>query len=313
VPSAVQIERIGGRLKWPQQLNIYALDASNHLSPERLTGHVVGLASARSPARPAVKSGALASTLHIRNAKNVDLMVTRVASSPTLTNSAMKTTIAVRANHDLPLLPSRLAAVCANHRGGALLGASSAQDQVRRNLAGVNRLSNEGDFGMSEVIRAAAKKWFYESFDCDLLEKMQKAGLIAQAEGFSISVMAELELEMESAFLSQLAALREELADITDQCIDHVNLYKAWTKERDDLQQRLADAERRNAELEARSNLTNDELIEIARNAALNSVHRYNYMPCLPEDAYKWSPHYWVIEAMRAALNPNPEAASHDE
>lgn len=53
---------------------------------------------------------------------------------------------------------------------------------------------------MSEVIRAAAKKWFYESFDCDLLEKMEKAGLIAQAEGFSISVMADLELDMEAAF-----------------------------------------------------------------------------------------------------------------
>lgn len=71
---------------------------------------------------------------------------------------------------------------------------------------------------MSELIRAAAKKWFYESFDCDLLEKMEEAGLIAQAEGFSISVMAELELEMESAFSaaqSELAALREELATMT--------------------------------------------------------------------------------------------------
>ena len=48
-------------------------------------------------------------------------------------------------------------------------------------------------------IRYATKKWFYESFDDELLEKMQNHGLIAQAEGFSISVMAELELEMESA------------------------------------------------------------------------------------------------------------------
>jgi hypothetical protein len=63
-----------------------------------------------------------------------------------------------------------------------------------------------------EAIRKAAKKWFYQSFDDDLLEKMQKHGLIAQAEGFSISVMAELELEMEEAFRSELAALREELA-----------------------------------------------------------------------------------------------------
>lgn len=62
-------------------------------------------------------------------------------------------------------------------------------------------------------------------------------------------------------------------------------------------------------ELEARGKLTNEELVVIARNAALNSVDRYNYMPCLPEEAYKWAPHYWVIEAMRAALNPTAEAA----
>jgi hypothetical protein len=48
-------------------------------------------------------------------------------------------------------------------------------------------------------IRYAAKKWFYESFDDELLEHMQIHGLIAQAEGFSISVMADLELEMEMA------------------------------------------------------------------------------------------------------------------
>jgi hypothetical protein len=47
---------------------------------------------------------------------------------------------------------------------------------------------------------AAAKKWFYESFDDDLLEKMEKAGVIAQAEGFSISVIATLQLEIEQAF-----------------------------------------------------------------------------------------------------------------
>lgn len=51
-----------------------------------------------------------------------------------------------------------------------------------------------------EWIRKAARKWFYESFDDDLLEKMQAAKLIAQAEGFSISVMAELELAMEEAY-----------------------------------------------------------------------------------------------------------------
>ena len=46
-----------------------------------------------------------------------------------------------------------------------------------------------------------------------------------------------------------------------------------------------------------------NQLIEIARKAALESTHRYNYMPCLPEEAYKWFPHSWVIEAMRACLD----------
>ena len=48
--------------------------------------------------------------------------------------------------------------------------------------------------------------------------------------------------------------------------------------------------------------VTDDQLIEIARKAALNSTHRYSYMPAIQEDANSWSPHRWVIEAMRAAL-----------
>lgn len=48
---------------------------------------------------------------------------------------------------------------------------------------------------------------------------------------------------------SELAALREELAIIKDECIDHVNLHKAWTKERDGLQQSLTAAEQRNSEM----------------------------------------------------------------
>lgn len=78
---------------------------------------------------------------------------------------------------------------------------------------------------MSELIRKAARKWFYESFDCDLLAQMQAKGLIAQAEGFSVSVMAELELEMERAFLSFQVEL------------------EAIKAEHDALQQRLTDAE----------------------------------------------------------------------
>ena len=73
------------------------------------------------------------------------------------------------------------------------------------------------------------------------------------------------------------------------------------TAERDALQQRLTAADERWDRLAA---LTNDDLIKIARTSALNSVDRYNYMPCIPEEAYAWEPHYWVIEAMRAALSP---------
>jgi len=79
---------------------------------------------------------------------------------------------------------------------------------------------------MSELIRKAARKWFYESFDCDLLAQMQAKGLIAQAEGFSVSVMAELELERERAFLSFQVEL------------------EAIKAEHDALQQRLTDAEK---------------------------------------------------------------------
>lgn len=43
----------------------------------------------------------------------------------------------------------------------------------------------------------AMKKWFYESFDDDLLDQMEKHKLIAQAEGFSVSTVAEIELEIE--------------------------------------------------------------------------------------------------------------------
>jgi hypothetical protein len=47
---------------------------------------------------------------------------------------------------------------------------------------------------------------------------------------------------------------------------------------------------------------TDDDLTAIARQAALDSTHRYSYMPAMPEDAAQWVPHRWVIEAMRAIL-----------
>ena len=80
----------------------------------------------------------------------------------------------------------------------------------------------------------------YEALACEALQRE----LVTDSDDVHVELVSRIDYD---AAQSQLAALREELADITDQCIDHVNLYKAWTKERDDLQQRLADAERRNA------------------------------------------------------------------
>tara|TARA_R110000850_G_scaffold165803_3_gene290851 strand:- start:2484 stop:2933 length:450 start_codon:yes stop_codon:yes gene_type:complete len=58
----------------------------------------------------------------------------------------------------------------------------------------------------SENAIKLAKKWFYESFDDDLLQSMEREGLI-QAEGFSMSVIATLELDIEDEF----KALQTEL------------------------------------------------------------------------------------------------------
>lgn len=51
--------------------------------------------------------------------------------------------------------------------------------------------------------------------------------------------------------------------------------------------------------------VSDEQLVAIARKAALDSTHRYSYMPVLTEEAYKWFPHRWVIDAMRALLR-NP-------
>lgn len=108
--------------------------------------------------------------------------------------------------------------------------------------------------------------------------------------------------EERDAAQSQLAALREERTrlDASLSCMSgHVLAYKlsrqrllgrARTRELhiSELQQRLADAERRNGELL--------HLLECARE------------DWIPKDAYGDT-----IEQIDAALNPNPEAASHDE
>lgn len=48
----------------------------------------------------------------------------------------------------------------------------------------------------------AAKRWFYSTFDDDLLKQMEKYKLIDQAEGFSISTIAELQLHIEEAIFN---------------------------------------------------------------------------------------------------------------
>jgi hypothetical protein len=119
---------------------------------------------------------------------------------------------------------------------------------------------------------------------------------------------------------SQLAALREELAAIKDECIDHVNLYKAWTAERDDLRGRLADAERRDGVLAGYRwrNPLNSIYTErkewclvsisygevlIERRAQAIKSSRY------AEDEFNSA---YEIEPVYAALNPNSETASHE-
>lgn len=46
----------------------------------------------------------------------------------------------------------------------------------------------------------------------------------------------------------------------------------------------------------------------IAREAAISSTHRYNYMPATPEDAQNWQPHAWVLDAMRMVELVEPAA-----
>lgn len=46
----------------------------------------------------------------------------------------------------------------------------------------------------------------------------------------------------------------------------------------------------------------------IAREAAISSSHRYNYMPAIPEAALEWQPHEWVLQAMRMVELQNTHA-----
>lgn len=99
---------------------------------------------------------------------------------------------------------------------------------------------------------------------------------------------------------SELAALREELAIIKDECIDHVNLHKAWTKQRDDLQQRLAAAEQRNVAL-------TKAIIDAEYRADQGKVWNgmgWTYTGLHSHGQQK------VLDILRAALNPTESGAS---
>jgi len=50
-----------------------------------------------------------------------------------------------------------------------------------------------------EALKKSMRKWFYEEFEDSLLERMEKAGFIASAEGYSTSMLVSLEVEIEAA------------------------------------------------------------------------------------------------------------------
>lgn len=51
-----------------------------------------------------------------------------------------------------------------------------------------------------QLAKKAANKWFYGTFDDELLQRMEDMNLIVQAEGFSISALSELMYEIEYTF-----------------------------------------------------------------------------------------------------------------
>lgn len=57
-------------------------------------------------------------------------------------------------------------------------------------------MSNEE---IRQRIAQAAHCWFNDTFDSEMLQQMQKHGIIAQVEGFTAACNATLAAEMESA------------------------------------------------------------------------------------------------------------------
>lgn len=46
-------------------------------------------------------------------------------------------------------------------------------------------------------VQTVAENWFNENFDSEFLQQMEEKGLIKNAEGFKISMISELMVEME--------------------------------------------------------------------------------------------------------------------
>jgi hypothetical protein len=53
---------------------------------------------------------------------------------------------------------------------------------------------------LEEAVIIVTKKWFYETFDDDTLEQMEKHGIIDHADGFSLSNIVALELNIRDLF-----------------------------------------------------------------------------------------------------------------
>lgn len=106
-----------------------------------------------------------------------------------------------------------------------------------------------------------------------------------------------------SAHLAPLQAeIERQAAQFKDWQASHHANYVAAVEERDQLKARCDELEALLPKYQRGSTGLSGEverLTLIAREAAISSAHRYSYMPALPEDAQKWKPHEWVLEAMR--------------
>lgn len=96
------------------------------------------------------------------------------------------------------------------------------QDEV---VSAINNMVKERDElavrveTIKQSVNSVAKQWFYEEFEDDLLEKMERHGLIAQAEGYSLSMIAELQATLEPCFEGAPAT---SLAEVRARAVDEL-------------------------------------------------------------------------------------------